>query len=46
MSILAADDKPDALEELADNLQVVFPQKSIVAFSGALFALQYAAMEI
>lgn len=43
MTILAVDDKPDALKELADNLQVVFSQESIVAFGEGLFALQYAA---
>ncbi len=42
MTILVIDDKPEALKELVDNLQAVFPLESIVAFGGELFALQYA----
>lgn len=39
--ILAVDDKPEELKALVDNLQAVFPQESVAAFGGALFALQY-----
>lgn len=42
MTMLAIDDKPEALRELAENLQVVFPQETIAAFAPALQALQYA----
>ena len=41
MTILAVDDCPDALTELKKNLQMVFPQETVVAFKGALFAPQY-----
>lgn len=42
MTILAIDDNPESLGELADTLQTVFPQETIVAFGSPLFALQYA----
>lgn len=43
MTILAVDDHPEALKELTENLQAVFPEETIAAFGEPLFALQFAA---
>lgn len=42
MTILAIDENAEMLRELADTLQAVFPQETVVAFGFPLFALQYA----